>query len=126
MTTIVNLYELIVGAIPLPLLEVLGRFSYILGLFLAVCAFGGFTFRIGDRWGFGRARQTWNAHAFLSIPLTFVMIIAGGYIGSFIVLVPGAQTFESLKDLVVLLSVVLSGLPGAHHHSVRVWVVGFD
>jgi PAS domain S-box-containing protein len=111
MTTIVNWYELIVGAIPLPLLEVLGRFSYILGLFLAVCAFGGFTFRIGDRWGFGRARQTWNAHAFLSIPLTFVMIIASGYIGSFIVLVPGAQTFESLKDLIVLLSVVLLGYP---------------
>jgi two-component system sensor histidine kinase/response regulator len=111
MTTIVNWYEMIVGAIPLPLLEVLGRFSYIVGLFLAFCAFGGFTFRIGDRWGFGRARQTWNAHAFLSMPLTFVMIIASGYIGSFIVLVPGAQTFESLKDLVVLLSVVLLGYP---------------
>ena len=111
MTTIVNWYEMIVGAIPLPLLEVLGRFSYIVGLFLAFCAFGGFIFRIGDHWGFGRARQTWNAQAFLSIPLTFVLIIASGYIGSFIVLVPGAQTFESLKDLVVLLSVVLFGYP---------------
>ena len=89
----------------------LGRFSYIVGLFLAFCAFGGFTFRIGEHWGFGRARQTWNVHAFLSVPLTFVLIIASGYIGSFIVLVPGAQTFESLKDLVVLLSVVLLGYP---------------
>src|SRR6185312_2302564 len=49
--------------------------------------------------------------AFLSVPLTFVLIIASGYIGSFIVLVPGAQTFESLKDLVVMLSVVLFGYP---------------
>ena len=110
-TAIVTWYEMIVGIIPLPLLEVLGRFSYIVGLFLAFCAFGGFTFRIGEHWGFGRARQTWNVHAFLSVPLTFVLIIASGYIGSFIVLVPGAQTFESLKDLVVLLSVVLLGYP---------------
>ena len=111
MTAIIAWYEMIVGIIPLPLLEVLGRFSYIVGLLLAFCAFGGFTFRIGEHWGFGRARQTWNVHAFLSIPLTFVLIIASGYIGSFVVLVPGAQTFESLKDLVVLLSVVLLGYP---------------
>src|SRR5215471_2488156 len=111
MMAIINWVEMIVSAIPLPLLEVWGRFAYIVGLFLAICAFGGFTFRIGNHWGFGRARQTWNAHAFLSVPLTFVLIIATGYIGSFIVLVPGAQTFESLKDLVVLLSVVLLGYP---------------
>src|SRR5215470_14356396 len=111
MTAVITWYEMIVGAIPLPLLEVWGRFAYIVGLFLALCAFGGFTFRIGEHWGFGRARQTWNVKAFLSVPLTFVLIIATGYIGSFIVLVPGAQTFESLKDLVVLLSVVLLGYP---------------
>src|SRR5262249_33661674 len=111
MTAIVAWYEMIVGAIPLTLLEVLGRFAYIVGLFLALCAFGGFTFRIGEHWRFGRARQTWNTRAFLSMPLTFVLIIATGYIGSFIVVVPGAQTFESLKDLVVLLSIVLLGYP---------------
>jgi PAS domain S-box-containing protein len=111
MTTIITWYEMIVSTIPLPLLGVWGRFAYIVGLFLAFCAFGGFTFRIGEHWGFGRARQTWNVKAFLSVPLTFVLIIATGYIGSFIVLVPGAQTFESLKDLVVLLSVVLLGYP---------------
>src|SRR5262245_52626281 len=111
MTAIVTWYEMIVGTIPLALLEVWGRFAYIVGIFLAFCAFGGFTFRTGEHWGFGRARQTWNAKAFLSVPLTFVLIIASGYIGSFIVLVPGAQTFESLKDLVVLLSVVLLGYP---------------
>ena len=93
------------------MLEVWGRFAYVVGLFLAICAFGGFTFRIGEHWGFGRERQTWDTKAFLSMPLTFVLIIATGYIGSFIVLVPGAQTFESLKDLVVLLCIVLLGYP---------------
>ena len=107
MTSVIAWLEEIVSPIPLPMLEVWGRFAYIVGLVLAICAFGGFTFRIGEQWGFGRARQTWDAKAFLSMPLTFVLIIATGYIGSFIVLVPGAQTFESLKDLVVLLSVVL-------------------
>ena len=111
MTAIIAWYEDFFSAIPLPLLEVWGRFAYIVGLLLTICAFGGFTFRIGERWGFGRARQSWDAKAFLSIPLTFVLIVATGYIGSFIVLVPGAQTFESLKDLVVLLSVVLLGYP---------------
>src|SRR5262245_29397442 len=103
--------EEIIGSIPLSLLEVWGRFAYIVGLFLAICAFSGFTFRIGERWGFGWARQWWDAKAFLSVPLTAVLIIATGYVGSFIVLVPGAQTFESLNDLVVLLSVVLLGYP---------------
>ena len=111
MTSVIVWLEGIVGAIPLPLLEVWGRFSYVVGLALAICAFGGFTFRIGEPWGFGRERQTWDAKAFLSLPLTFVLIIATGYIGSFIVFVPGAQTFESLKDLVVLLCIVLFGYP---------------
>ena len=111
MTSVITWLETIVSAIPLPLLEVWSRFSYLVGLVLAVCAFGGFTFRIGERWGFGRERQTWDAKAFLSLPLTFVLIIATGYIGSFIVFVAGAQTFESLKDLVVLLCIVLFGYP---------------
>ena len=111
MTSVISWLEAFVSAIPLPLLEVWSRFSYIIGLILAICAFGGFTFRIGDRWGFGRERQTWDARAFLSLPLTFVLVIASGYVGSFIVLVPGAQTFESLKDLVVLLCIVLLGYP---------------
>ncbi len=111
MTAIIAWYETVVSTIPLSLLEVWGRFAYIVGLFLAVCAFGGFTFRIGEHWGFGRERQTWDGKAFLSVPLTSVLIITTGYIGSFIVLVPGAQTFESLKDLVVLLCIVLFGYP---------------
>ena len=111
MTSVISWLEAVVGTIPLPLLEVWGRFSYIVGLVLAVCAFGGFTFRVGEQWGFGRERQTWDAKALLSMPLTFALVIASGYIGSFIVLVPGAQTFESLKDLVVLLCIVLLGYP---------------
>ena len=111
MTAIVAWFEAVVSSIPLPILEVWGRFSYLIGFFLAICAFGGFTFRIGEHWGFGRARQRWDAKAFLSVPLTFVLIIATGFIGSFIVLVPGAQTFESLKDLTVLLSIILLGYP---------------
>src|SRR6476469_1189668 len=111
MTAVINWLEAIVSAIPLPLLEVWGRFSYLAGLLLAVCAYGGFTFRIGERWQFGRIQQRWDAKAFLGMPLTFVLIIASGYVGSFIVLVPGAQTFESLKDLVVLLCIVLFGYP---------------
>ena len=47
MAAILAWLEGIVGAIPLPLLEVWGRFSYVVGLALAICAFGGFTFRIG-------------------------------------------------------------------------------
>ena len=111
MTSVISWLEAIVSTIPLPLLEVWSRFSYIVGLVLAICAFGGFTFRIGERWGFGRERQAWDAKAFLCIPLTFVLIIATGYIGSFVVLGTGAQTFESLKDLVVFLCVVLFGYP---------------
>jgi hypothetical protein len=56
-------------------------------------------------------QQRWDAKAFLGMPLTFVLIIASGYVGSFIVLVPGAQTFESLKDLTVLLCIVLFSYP---------------
>jgi two-component system sensor histidine kinase/response regulator len=111
MTTVITGLEEVFGTVPLPLLEVWGRFAYFVGLFLAICAFGGFTFRVGGHWALGRARQGWDAKAFLSVPLTFVLIIATGYLGSFIVLVQGAQTFESLKDMVVLLCIVLFGYP---------------
>ena len=70
MTSLISWLETVVGTIPLPLLEVWGRFSYIVGLVLAICAFGGFTFRVGERWGFGRERQTWDARAMrLSVAL---------------------------------------------------------
>src|SRR5262245_25074565 len=95
----------------MPFLEVWGRLAYVVGLALAISAFGGFTFRPGGRWGLGRERQAWDSKAILSIPLTFVLIIVTGYLGSFVVLVPGAQTFESLKDLIVFLCFVLFGYP---------------
>jgi signal transduction histidine kinase len=111
MATIIAWIEETVAAIPLPVLEVWGRFAYLVGLGIAICAFGRFTFRIGSHWGIRRERQTWNERAFLAIPLTFVLIVVSGWAGSFIVLVPGAQTFESVKDLVVILCLLLFGYP---------------
>src|SRR5262245_7606324 len=111
MSDIIAWIDSAIGAIPLTLLEAWGRFSYLVGAALAICAFGGFTFRIGERWGFGREQFAWNTKAFLAIPMTFVLVIVSGYLGSFVVLVPGAQTFESLKDLVVLLCIVYFGYP---------------
>jgi PAS domain S-box-containing protein len=111
MKAIVTWIEAVFAGIPLPLLEVWGRFGYVVGFALAIAAFGGFTFRAGGKWQLGRERQAWDAKALLSIPLTFVLIVAAGYFGSFIVLVPGAQTFESLKDLVVFACIVLFGYP---------------
>ncbi len=111
MNIAVKWIEFVFTSIPLPLLEVWGRFGYILGFLLMIFAFGGFTFRPGGNWGFGRERQTWDMQALLSILITFVLIFATGYIGSFFVLVPGAQTFESLKDLSVFLCILLFGYP---------------
>ncbi|HVZ80244.1 MAG TPA: PAS domain-containing protein [bacterium] len=99
------------ASLPLPLLAVWGQLAFIIGFALALAAFGGFTFRPGGHWGLGREHQAWDTKALLSIPLTFLLIVLTGYIGSFIVLVPGAQTFESLKDLTVFLCVVLFGYP---------------
>jgi len=111
MHNIIQWLEGFFNAIPLSLLEGWGRFGYIIGLILMVAAFGGITFRPGGRWGLGRERQTWDTKALFSVVLTFLLIISTGYLGSFIVLVPGAQTFESLKDLSVFLCVVLFGYP---------------
>ncbi len=111
MKRIINWLEVVINAIPLPLLEVWGQFSFAIGLVLAAVAFFGFTFRLGNGWGFGRERHAWNARAFISIPVTFLAVLSTAYVGSFVVLVPGAQTLESLKDLAVLLCVVLFGYP---------------
>jgi PAS domain S-box-containing protein len=111
MTAVVQWLEDVFSAIPLRILEAWGLLSFVVGLVLALLAFGGFTLRAGKSLRLGRERQSWDAQAFLSMPLTFVLILASGYLGSFVVLVPGAQTLESLKDLVVLLCVVLFGYP---------------
>ncbi|TGK07657.1 HAMP domain-containing protein [Leptospira semungkisensis] len=111
MNLVIQRLEEIFASIPLPLLDIWGRFGYIVGIFLMVSAFGGFTFRAGGNWNFGRQRQVWDAPALLSVAFTFVLIFVTGYIGSFIVLVPGAQTFESLKDLSVFVCILLFGYP---------------
>ncbi|GMV83591.1 MAG: hypothetical protein AMXMBFR7_47750 [Planctomycetota bacterium] len=111
MQAIISWLEQVFTGLPLPFLEVWGRFSFLVGSVLAIFAYCGFTFRQGSRWGWGRERQAWNTPAFLSMPLTFILIIGSGYLGSFVILVPGAQTFESLKDLVVFLCIVLFGYP---------------
>ena len=103
--------ESIFGAIPLNLLQVWGGFGYLLGFVLMLAAYGGLTFKPHGRWGLGFSRQSWDSRALLSAVITFAAIFSTGYLGSFIVLVPGAQTFESLKDLSVFLCVVLFGYP---------------
>ena len=111
MDSTIRSIEAMFAAVPLPFLEVWGRFGYLFGLVLMVCAFGGFTFRPAGRWGLGRELQTWDSQALRSVAFTFVLILATGYVGSFMILVPGAQTFESLKDLAVFLCIVLFGYP---------------
>ncbi|MEU7904948.1 ATP-binding protein [Actinoplanes sp. NPDC049118] len=100
-----------IAALPADVLQAWGRLAYLVGFVLAIVAFGGFTFRPGGRWGLGRERQAWDVKAVLSIPLTFILITAAGYLGSFIVLVPEAQTFEVLKDLAVFVCILLFGYP---------------
>lgn len=111
MIAIVKWVESVFASIPLPLLEVWGRFGYILGLFLTAFAYGRFTFRSQGKWSLTRIPQVWDAKALLSVPITFILILITGYIGSFFVLVPGAQTFESLKDLSVFICILIFGYP---------------
>ena len=111
MNAVIHWCEQAFAAIPLPILEVWGRLGYVVGLVLALAAFGGFTFRLGSGWGLGRERQSWDSRAVLSISLTFLLVVVTGYLGSFVVLVEGAQTLESLKDLVVFLCITLFGYP---------------
>jgi two-component system sensor histidine kinase/response regulator len=111
MSPILPSLESFFGGLPLPLLESWGRLVYVIGAALAVLAFGGFTLRPGGRWALGRERQAWDAKAVLSIPITFSLIVLSGYPGSFVVLVPEAQTLETLKDLTVFCCVVLFGYP---------------
>lgn len=111
MITFISWFESFFQSIPLPLLQVWGSFGFIAGLILMVLAYGGFTLRNGDEWSFGREKHSWDTRSVLSIGLSFVLILLSGYLGSFLVLVPGAQTFESLKDLAVFVCILLFGYP---------------
>lgn len=109
--TLIAGIEAVFRAVPLSFLEVWGAFAYLIGALLMVAAFGGFTVRPGGRWGIGREHIFFDARALSSIPITFVMVFVAGYLGSGIVLVPGAQTFESLKDVTVFVCIILFGFP---------------
>lgn len=111
MDTAVQWLEAVFAGIPLPVLEVWGRFGALVGVVLMVFAYGGLTFKPGGAWGLGRERQTWDSKALRGVVFTFVIVIASGWVGSFIVLVPGAQTFESLKDLAVFVCILIFGYP---------------
>lgn len=103
--------ELLFQNIPLPLLEVWGSFGYIIGFILMIFAFGGFTFNTGNGFSLGRERQAWDDKTVLSMGISFWLIWFSGFIGSYFVLVPGAQTFESLKDVAVFVCILLFGYP---------------
>lgn len=103
--------ENLVGSIPLPLLETWGKFAYLVGTVLAICAYAGFTFRAGGGWKLGRERSRWGLRAVLAIPITFLVVVLSGFLGSFFVLVPGAQTFEVIKDMAVFLCLLYFGYP---------------
>src|SRR6476620_8831912 len=116
MKDVVTWFEMVVGSSPLPVLEVWGRFAYVVGLVLAICAFGGFTFRIGEHWGFGRARQTWDAKAFLTVLLSIVLL---GYPA--LITIPFAY---GLSDLIegVPPEFLLAWLPGYFVNPACFWI----
>ncbi|TGL11257.1 sensor histidine kinase [Leptospira levettii] len=111
MAEIIVWLEFVISKIPLPILEVWGRFSFLLGSLIAVFAYTGFTFRNGKQFRISREVWTWNLKSFYFFLITFISIFATGYLGSSIVLIPGAQTLESLKDLSVFLCLNFFGYP---------------
>lgn len=103
--------EFVISKIPLPILEVWGRFAFLLGSLVAIFAYTGFSFRNGKQFRISREVWTWNLKSFYFFLITFVSIFVTGYLGSSIVLIPGAQTLESLKDLSVFLCLNFFGYP---------------
>ncbi|XDD47679.1 sensor histidine kinase [Leptospira sp. WS39.C2] len=111
MAEIIVWLELVISKIPLPILEVWGRFAFLLGSLIAIFAYTGFTFRNGKQFRISREVWNWNLKSFYFFLITFVSIFITGYLGSSIVLIPGAQTLESLKDLSVFLCLNFFGYP---------------
>ena len=60
--------ESVFAASPLGLLEVWGRFGYLLGFALMLCAYGGFVLGTDGRWGQGRMRPSGNGRSPSSRP----------------------------------------------------------
>lgn len=111
MVEVIVWIEHVIANIPLPILEVWGRFSFLLGSIISIFAFTGFTFRNGKTFRISREVWQWNLTSFYWFVITFVSIFLTGYLGSSIVLIPGAQTLESLKDLSVFLCLNFFGYP---------------
>ncbi|MCP4117871.1 MAG: hypothetical protein GY737_21215 [Desulfobacteraceae bacterium] len=99
------------SGIPLPFMEILGPVGFVLGLLLAIAAFGGFTFYVNGRWCVAREYYRPDNRFIVSIALTIVLMLGGGFVGRNIWLVPGAQSLESVFDLFVFLCAVLFGYP---------------
>ncbi|WP_084456593.1 ATP-binding protein [Desulfogranum mediterraneum] len=97
--------------IPLPLTEIWGVVGFTIGSAFAIAAFGGLRFNVRGRWGIAREGYRLDNRFIISMVLTFLLMAAGKYLGHHILLVPGAQSLESLFDLAVFLCAVLFGYP---------------
>ncbi len=118
MNTIYDRFKILVlwidgvfSGIPLPFMEIWGTMGFTLGLLLASSAYAGFAFCVNGRWCFAREHYRLNNRFIVSIVLTIVLVLGGGFVGRNIWLVPGAQSLESIFDLSVFLCAVLLGYP---------------
>lgn len=99
------------SGIPLPFMEIWGPVGFALGLLLALATYGGFTFYVNGRWCVAREHYRLDNRFIVSMALTIVLMMGGGFVGRNIWLVPGAQSLESIFDLSVFLCAVLFGYP---------------
>lgn len=88
MGNLIKWFEDTFTLIPLPVLEVWGRFGFLVGLILMWFAYGGFTLRSSGKWKLGVSRQTWDSGSLQSFSITFILNCVTGYLGSFFILVP--------------------------------------
>ncbi len=99
------------SGIPLPFMEIWGPVGFAIGVLLALATYGGFTFYVNGRWCVAREHYRPDNRFIVSIALTIVLMLGGGFVGRNIWLVPGAQSLESISDLSVFLCAVLLGYP---------------
>ena len=107
MKIIIKKLEFLFQAIPLSFLEIWGRLGFLVGFFFMVCAFAGVRLKSNGKREFVLEKYNWDGNSLRCMMITFVSVILSGVLGSRTVLVPGVQTFESLKDLSVFLCIVL-------------------
>jgi signal transduction histidine kinase/CheY-like chemotaxis protein len=99
------------SGIPLPFMEIWGPVGFAIGVLLAIATYGGFIFYVNGRWCVAREHYRPDNRFIVSIALTIVLMLGGGFVGRNIWLVPGAQSLESIFDLAVFLCAVLLGYP---------------